>query len=67
VLAARRDAPLRGWIEAGGLADATDLAATLISFRRLPRFGRWLVLVAASTGVAASVVLAPLLTRNDDE
>lgn len=58
MLAQRRDAPLRGWIEAGGLADLGDVAATLISFRALPRFGRWAVLAAASGGVVGAKVLA---------
>lgn len=61
ILALRRDRPLRGWIEAGAMADAGDVAATLISFGSLPRFGRWAVLVAAAGGVVASHVLAPSL------
>src|SRR5581483_4627507 len=52
LLAARRNAPLRGWVEAGALADAVDAAATALAFRRLPRSGRYLVL-AASGGAAA--------------
>jgi hypothetical protein len=39
------------WVAAGALSDAFDVAATLASWRDLPRTGRWLV--AASAGGAA--------------
>ena len=58
LLALRRDRPTRGWIEAGGLADMGDLVATLVGFRSLPRYGRWLVLAAAGAGAASSFALA---------
>lgn len=61
LLAARRDAPLRGWIEAGGLADWGDVAATLLAFGRLPRWGRWLVLAASAGSAATAAVVAPSL------
>ena len=57
LLAARRGAPLRGWVEAGGLSDAGDTVATLLSFRRLPPVGR-LAVLAASTGAAAAAALS---------
>jgi hypothetical protein len=38
-------------VAAGALSDAFDVAATLASWRDLPRTGRWLV--AASAGGAA--------------
>jgi len=59
LLARRHDAPVRGWVEAGALADAGDLVATLLSFRSLPRTGRWAVLAATLGGVAAGRLLAP--------
>jgi hypothetical protein len=58
VLAARHDAPLRGWIEAGGVADTGDVVATLIAFAHLPKRGRWIVLGAAGGGVVAARLLA---------
>jgi hypothetical protein len=66
ILAMDRGAPSRGWMEAGGLADAGDLLATLLAFRSLPRFGRWTMLLAISGAVAAAGVLAPSVDRPED-
>jgi hypothetical protein len=66
ILAMDRGAPSRGWLEAGGLADAGDLLATLIAFRSLPRFGRWTTLLVISGAVAAAGVLAPSVDRPED-
>ena len=41
------------WVAAGALSDALDVAASLRSWRDLPRTGRWLV--AASAGGAALI------------
>jgi hypothetical protein len=41
------------WVAAGALSDAFDVAASLASWRELPRVTRWLV--AASAGGAALV------------
>jgi hypothetical protein len=47
------------WVAAGALSDALDVAASLASWRDLPRFTRWLVAAsaggAALTGAAAAV------------
>ncbi len=57
ILAMRHDAPVRGWVEAGGLADAIDLAATLLAWRSLPRASRWgVAAVTAGGAVAARLV-----------
>ena len=58
VLAMRHDAPVRGWIEAGGMADAADLVATLMAFPSLPRTSRWVVAAAAGAAVATAQVVA---------
>jgi hypothetical protein len=58
LLAARHGAPTRGWVEAGALADLGDLVATLLSFRELPRGGRWLILAVTAGAVAAGRLLA---------
>jgi hypothetical protein len=59
VLAMDHDAPVRGWIEGGGFADAGDLVATLVHFRSLPRVTRW-GLVAITGGAAMTArYLAP--------
>jgi hypothetical protein len=62
LLALRRSAPARGWVEAGGLADLGDATLTLVSFRRLPAQGRWVVLAAAGAGALVAPVLARGLT-----
>jgi hypothetical protein len=59
LLAARRQAPLRGWVEAGSLADVGDTLGTLLAFGRLPRGGRVLVLGAAAGAAAAGALAAP--------
>ncbi|HEY3240911.1 MAG TPA: hypothetical protein VGL92_15185 [Acidimicrobiia bacterium] len=63
VMALRQDAPVRGWVEGGGLADAGDLVATLLAFGTLPKFGRWVVLASAAGAVAASGLAAPAVDR----
>ena len=59
LLAGARKAPLRGWVEAGSLADAGDVLGTALSFDRLPRVGRFLVLGAAAGAAAAGALAAP--------
>jgi hypothetical protein len=59
VLALRHDAPVRGWVEGGGLADTGDAVATLLAFRTLPPLGRWAVLGAATGAAAAARLAAP--------
>jgi hypothetical protein len=54
ILANRHDAPIRGWVEAGGMADAGDAAITAVYVRSLPPVGRWLVLAAAGGGAVAA-------------
>jgi hypothetical protein len=66
ILAMDRGAPTRGWLEAGGLADAGDLLGTLLAFRALPRFLRWAMLLVMSGAVAAAGVLAPSVDRRED-
>lgn len=58
LLAARHGAPIRGWTEAGALADLGDLVATLLSFRDLPRGGRWLILAVTAGAVAGGGLIA---------
>ena len=49
----------RAWVAAGALSDALDVVASVLSWRELPRFTRWLV--AASAGGAALAGLAGVL------
>jgi len=58
LLALRHDGPARGWVEAGGLADAGDVAGTLLHFGQLPRGGRLAILALAGGSAAASGLLA---------
>src|ERR1700712_5135824 len=46
VLALRHGGPVRGWVEAGGVADAGDGLGTGTSFTKLPPIGRWRGLAA---------------------
>ncbi len=59
LLALQHDAPVRGWVEASGLADTGDTISTLLAFARLPRRLRWALLALAAGGVAVACVLAP--------
>ena len=54
LMSGRHGQPVRGWVEAGALADLGDAIATLVAFPRLPKNGRWLILAAAagSAGMA---------------
>jgi hypothetical protein len=61
ILALRHDAPVRGWVEGGGVADAGDVLATLLSFGKLPKAGRWLVLLSAAGAAASARLAAPAL------
>jgi hypothetical protein len=59
ILALRHDAPVRGWVEGAGVADAGDCLATLLAFGKLPKSGRWLVLLSAAGAAAAARLAAP--------
>ena len=65
VLAMKHDAPVRGWVEGSGLADAGDVLSTVLAFPKLPKSGRWLVLLSAA-GAAASARLASQYVDADD-
>ncbi|HEX5294135.1 MAG TPA: hypothetical protein VFX25_35105, partial [Streptosporangiaceae bacterium] len=52
--------PAAAWVAAGALSDALDVAASVASWRDLPRITRWLV--AASAGGAALTGAAAALT-----
>jgi hypothetical protein len=58
LIALERGAPVRGWVEAGGLADAGDLAAGLLAWRSLPKFGRVLLVGFAAAGAVGAWMLA---------
>lgn len=51
LVALRRDAPVRGWLEAGVLADAVDAFAVVTVVRSVPK-GRALVAFVAAAGAA---------------
>ncbi len=61
LLALQKDAPVRGWLEAGVLADAGDAAAILIGFRSLPRAKAVFTLaLAVGTAVTGRRLVADL-------
>jgi hypothetical protein len=66
LLAIREGGPVRGWVEAGGLADTGDALFTLLAWRRLPAGGRWLVASAAAGAALAAVWAAPALDGEPD-
>lgn len=51
------------WVAAGALSDALDVAASLSSWRELPRVGRWLV-VASAGGAAVAGAAGALAVRS---
>ncbi len=53
LFALQKDAPVRGWLEAGMLADVGDVAAVLLGIRSLPRKRAVLALAAAGGTVVA--------------
>jgi len=61
IVALRHDAPVRGWVEGSGVADAGDCVATLLAFGKLPKAGRWLVLLSAAGAAAAARLVAPVI------
>jgi len=61
VLALRHGAPARGWVEAGGLADAGDLVGSLVAWRTLPRCTRLVMVGVITASMVASRVLATAL------
>ena len=58
LMSGRHGQPVRGWVEAGALADLGDAVATLAAFPRLPRIGRWLILAAAAGSAATAFASA---------
>ena len=63
VIALDRGAPVRGWIEAGALADVGDLGATLLAGRAIEDRTRRAVALSA----AASALAGAALSRALDE
>ena len=61
ILALRHDAPVRGWVEGSGVADTGDALATLLAFGKLPKSGRWMVLLSAAGAAAAARLAAPVV------
>jgi hypothetical protein len=61
LIALRRQAPVRGWLEAGALSDAGDVLNTLMSRRGLPLSRSVLGVLAAGGGVALGRRLADAL------
>jgi hypothetical protein len=54
------------WVAAGALSDALDVAASLASWRELPRIGRWLV-VASAGGAALTGAAGALSVRANQD
>ena len=63
LLALQHDAPLRGWVEAGALADAGDAVAITLALPRLPRVRSLLALGSAVGAAAAGRLIVTRLTE----
>jgi hypothetical protein len=57
-LAALRSGPARGWLAAGALSDAFDVASSAASWPELPKVTRWLVATSAGGAALAGAVAA---------
>jgi hypothetical protein len=55
--------PASAWVAAGALSDALDVAASLASWRELPRVGRWLVVASAGGAAVAGAAGAVAVGR----
>ncbi len=51
LIALERGGPVRGWLEAGALADASDTLSTLVSTREIPRL-RWFGSLLSTAGAS---------------
>lgn len=58
LLALERGTKVRGWLEAGALADAADVVSTLSDFSSLGRIRRWLSLATAGSATYLGLALA---------
>ena len=54
LMAIQKDTPVRGWLEAGMLADAVDALAILAAFRSMPKLKATFALGSAVGSVLAS-------------
>lgn len=55
LMAARHGAPVRGWLEAGAVCDATDFVANMLGVRHVPNKAR---VVGAGLSAVGAVVFA---------
>jgi hypothetical protein len=55
------------WIAFGGLADLADFAATVLSWRKLPRTNRWLVAGLSGGSAVASLMMAAKLVEPEKD
>lgn len=62
LLSLKHATPVRGWLEAGALADLSDAVAVAIAFKHLPRIRSTLMLALASGAVVAS---RPVIAQAD--
>ncbi|MFP5297649.1 MAG: hypothetical protein ACLGHL_01520 [Actinomycetota bacterium] len=58
LLALEGDGPVRGWLEAQALADASDTVSTLANFGDIPGIRRFVMLATAATACYLGIRLA---------
>ncbi|MGH2698461.1 MAG: hypothetical protein ACRDJL_04585 [Actinomycetota bacterium] len=59
LVALENDGNVRGWLEAGALADASDAASVITNWRSLPRLRRLLILASSISATVVGLNLAP--------
>lgn len=62
VFAARHGSALRGWMEAGALADASDLLGALLALGELPSPSRWALVGVTAASTLSGGALARAVT-----
>lgn len=67
LVALQRERPVRGWIEAGVVADLGDTAATLLAFGQLPPLGRMVTLLLAGGSAVAGAWAVSALDAQREE
>lgn len=58
---------LSSWVALGALADAGDLLATIVAFRKLPSWSRWLILALTLGAALVGGGVGILLTKSSGD
>lgn len=61
MLAIEDKKPVRQWLHYGAVSDTVDAVATLVAYRHLPPYRRFVLLATAASGAATGLALAQRL------